>query len=258
MSNPFATPGLFSWVELMTTDPAAARKFYTQVFGWQYKGGDAGAGPYTEIQVGGKSIGGIMASPPGCPAPPSWNNYVTVADIDKIVSQVPKLSGSIAFGPKEIPGIGRFAVLRDPQGADLMPIQYSMKVPSDSGSDFNPHRTPGAFSWVELLTPDPDAAKKFYGQLFDWTFQKPGQFDYTIIKLGEEMVGGLMAMPPSGPPPSWGTYVTVTSADDVSAKTKAAGGKVLVDPQDIPTIGRFTVIQDPQGASITAMQWAPM
>ena len=123
----------------------------------------------------------------------------------------------------------------------------------------NPMTTPGAFSWIELMTTDTEAAKKFYGDLFGWTFEKTQGFDYEIIKLAGQMAGGMMGMPPGcppGTPPCWGNYVTVASADETAAKVKSLGGKVLVGPQDIPTVGRFAVLQDPQGAVISIMQWA--
>lgn len=121
----------------------------------------------------------------------------------------------------------------------------------------NPMATPGAFSWVELMTNDTDAAGKFYGALFGWTFEASPGFDYKIIRLNGQMAGGVMPMPPNCPsPPCWGNYVTVTSADEICVKVKALGGKVLVEPQDIPTVGRFAVLQDPQGAVISVMQWA--
>ncbi|MCG3178930.1 MAG: putative glyoxylase CFP32 [Phycisphaerae bacterium] len=126
----------------------------------------------------------------------------------------------------------------------------------------NPMSTPGAFSWVELMTTDPEAARKFYGPLFGWSVeQAKGFHDYRIIKLNGQMVGGMMAMPdgtPPGTPPSWGNYVTVATVDETCQKAKSLGGKVLFGPQEIPTVGRFAVLQDPQGATIMTMQWAQM
>lgn len=121
----------------------------------------------------------------------------------------------------------------------------------------NPMATPGAFSWVELMTNDVDGAKQFYGQLFGWTFKDPGMGGYQIIELNGQMAGGVMPMPkgcPSGP--AWGNYVTVASADETCAKVATLGGKVLSGPEDIPTVGRFAVVQDPQGAVFMVMQWA--
>ena len=117
----------------------------------------------------------------------------------------------------------------------------------------------GAFSWCELLTTDVADAKRFYNKLFGWTLEPapmPGM-EYTLVKYGGEQMGGIMTIPPAakGRPPSWGVYVTV---DDVDATAKLAvemGGKVCMASQDIPGVGRFCVIQDPQGAMINAITY---
>ena len=117
----------------------------------------------------------------------------------------------------------------------------------------------GMFSWNELLTTDPAAAKEFYTQLFGWTTQvfPMGAYDYTIVKVGEADIGGIMSIPEmsKGMPPSWGAYVTVDDVDATAAKAEKLGGKIIVAPTDIPAVGRFTVIQDPQGAVISAITY---
>ena len=119
----------------------------------------------------------------------------------------------------------------------------------------NPMATPGAFSWVELMTTDPESAKKFYAAVFGWTFEKNPKFDYTIIKLGGQMAGGMMPMPPGCPTPAWGNYVTVASADETAAKVKSLGGKVLVAPQPAALGSRFAVITDPTGGAVGLVQY---
>jgi predicted enzyme related to lactoylglutathione lyase len=124
----------------------------------------------------------------------------------------------------------------------------------------NKYKLHGAFSWCELLTTDVPEAKRFYSKPFGWTLEAGPipDMDYTLVKYGGEQMGGIMAMPPGaeGMPPCWGVYVTV---DDVDATAKLAvemGGKVLVPPRDIPQVGRFCVLQDPQGAMINAITYA--
>lgn len=123
------------------------------------------------------------------------------------------------------------------------------------------YRLHGAFSWCELLTTDAEAAKGFYGKLFNWTLEQATipDVDYTLVKYGGEQMGGIMNIPPAceGMPPCWGVYVTV---DDVDATAKLAvemGGKVCLPPQDIPEVGRFCVLQDPQGAMISVITYLP-
>ena len=117
-------------------------------------------------------------------------------------------------------------------------------------------KTPGAVSWTELMTSDPDAAVKFYGALFGWTFDKMDMgMPYNVIRVGDAAVGGIMGMAPGTPAPGWVGYVTVASADATAEQCKALGGKVLHGPADIPTVGRLVVRQDPQGARINAISY---
>ena len=113
--------------------------------------------------------------------------------------------------------------------------------------------TQGAFSWCELLTTDVVGAKKFYQQLLGWSMQDMPMENgaYTVLKAGEEEVGGIMTLPPPPPPgtpPHWGAYITVDNVDAVLKKAEELGGKILVPATDIPEVGRFAVLQDPQGA----------
>ena len=125
------------------------------------------------------------------------------------------------------------------------------------GDRFKQH---GAFSWFELMTTDTNGAKKFYTSLFGWETEdmNMGDMNYTVWNVAKEGVGGLMSLPPQaeGQPPSWGVYVTVDDVDATAAKAEELGGKVLVPPTDIPTVGRFCVLQDPQGAVISAITYS--
>jgi predicted enzyme related to lactoylglutathione lyase len=121
----------------------------------------------------------------------------------------------------------------------------------------------GAFSWCELMTTDVEAAKGFYTKLFGWDTEvmtMPGM-SYTVVKAGGKGIGGIMDMPPDAPrgtPPMWGSYVTVDDVDATAKTAEKLGAKLLVPPRDIPDVGRFCVIQDPQGAVISAITYKPM
>ena len=123
----FQTPGAFSWCELMTTDPTAASTFYGELFGWKLETINMGM-PYHVVKVGESAIGGIMGMPPNAAPgmPPSWMAYVTVADVDALVKRVATLGGKVHMPPTDIPNVGRFAVIQDPQGAFLNVITYVM------------------------------------------------------------------------------------------------------------------------------------
>jgi len=117
----------------------------------------------------------------------------------------------------------------------------------------------GAFSWSELMTTDIEAAKVFYAKLFGWTLEDMPMegMTYSVIKAGNKEVGGMMATPPEaeGSPPMWGTYVTVDDVDRIARSALEMGAAVVVEPRDIPAVGRFCVIRDPQGASISAITY---
>ena len=117
----------------------------------------------------------------------------------------------------------------------------------------------GTFYWNELATSDVDGAKEFYSKVVGWTFDQMPMQDggtYWILKSGDEMAGGLMAMPaaaPEGMPPNWMSYVAVDDVDEALAKAGDLGGAVIVEPFDVPEVGRIGVIRDPQGAVISLM-----
>ncbi|MBT8341737.1 MAG: VOC family protein [Desulfatitalea sp.] len=117
----------------------------------------------------------------------------------------------------------------------------------------------GAISWSELLTVDVAAAKSFYETLFGWNYEDTPTdcMTYTIVKANGEEVAGIMSIPPeAGPmPPAWGMYVTVDDVDDASQKAVDLGGKILMPPKDIPEVGRFCVISDPQGALLSIISY---
>jgi uncharacterized protein len=123
------------------------------------------------------------------------------------------------------------------------------------------YKTPGAFSWTELLTSDPKAATGFYAKLFGWTFNEMnmgGDGPYHVAKVGDTQVGGIMKTPAqaAGMPPTWCAYVTVADIDATLEQVVALGGKVLAPVMDVPNVGRFAVIADPQGANLNVMQYA--
>lgn len=122
------------------------------------------------------------------------------------------------------------------------------------------YKTHGAFSWSELTTSDPAGAARFYGALFGWTVKDPipHMGDYRLANIGDASVAGIMSPPPGSPPmpPHWGVYVTVNDVSAIERQTVELGGKVLMPGVDVPTVGRMAVIQDPQGAVISVMQYS--
>jgi uncharacterized protein len=249
------TPGRFAWHELMTTDPAAAQKFYKDVVGWttskwQEAPVDAGM-DYSMWMAGQSPIGGVLNITPDAAAmgaPPNWLAYVEVADADRTVEQTINLGGSVIVPPQSVPQVGRFAVLRDPQGAVFGIIANESAMPAETDPK------PLEFSWHELTTVDSIAAADFYKQLFGW--EKRDEFDmgamgmYRMFGRDRFTYGGMMDRPADMQmPPYWLHYVSVAdSADAAVERAKAAGATVMHGPMDVPGGDRIAILQDPQGA----------
>ncbi len=117
----------------------------------------------------------------------------------------------------------------------------------------------GVFSWNELVTTDVPAAKAFYREALGWDLSdiKAGDMGYTMAKMGDREVAGIMTMPhdAQGMPPTWGSYVTVDDVDARVARVTSLGGKLCVAPRDIPNVGRFAIIADPQGAMLAMITY---
>lgn len=117
----------------------------------------------------------------------------------------------------------------------------------------------GMISWAELMTSDLEAAKEFYARLFGWQLVKAPmeEMEYTLINSNGRQIGGMMGPTPEtqGAPPNWGIYVTVDDVDATARKAGELGAKICVPPRDIPGVGRFCVLQDPQGAFISAITY---
>jgi len=240
--------GTFVWYDLMTRDIEGSIKFYTELLGWDiedYNMGDQGV--YRMIKNGQKFLGGFAPHQGPEEVPPYWIGYVNVADVDGSAAKALELGGKHLVPPTDIPEVGRFAMLMDPHGAQF--ALYKSKSPDD-GEASQPG--PGDFCWNEVMSTDPEVLKSFYTGLFGWSVTESPMGDqgsYYIFKIGDKETAGLMKVPTDCPaPPSWMTYIFVSDLEGSTKKAEELGAKVLQPVTPIPDIGRFTVIQDPQGA----------
>jgi uncharacterized protein len=236
-------PGEFCWAELSTSDNAGAKQFYTSLFGWGYHDNQMGEDMvYTMLNKGGKNVGALYKDTLSG-APPHWGLYVSVTNADETAGKVAGLGGKVVMEPFDVMTFGRMAVIQDPQGAYL-----SLWQPKDHPG-FGVVDEPGALCWAELNTSDVAAAGAFYTGLFGWG-SKGGDTGYTEFQVGERSIAGMMAITPEmGPvPPHWLAYYQVTDCDQTVAKARDLGATIHVPGMDIPGVGRFGVIQDPQGA----------
>jgi uncharacterized protein len=250
------TPGNFCWVELSTSDAGAAKEFYTKLFGWQADDNPIGEGMvYTMLRVDGKDVGALCTMQEDQKAqgvPPHWLAYVAVASADETVGKATGLGGTVLAPPFDVFDLGRMSVLQDPTGAVI--ALWQPKTHRGAGH----FGTTGGMCWHELSTGDTSAAEKFYTNLFGWTAQHsatPGM-EYTEWINHGKHIGGLMKLQWEAPP-AWLTYFMVDNCDTAAAKAKELGANLIVPPQDIPTVGRFSVVADPQGAVFSLFERAP-
>ena len=244
--NAHSHHGRFVWYDLMTTDPKAARAFYTELFGWNVQEADMGPGGiYTMLKNGDTTFGGIAASPPG--APSSWVGYVHVDDLDATVSQATQLGGKVLMPIMPIPEVGRFAIIADPHGGVVGPI--TLKNP---GTEPEGPPAAGSIVWRELWATQPEAAKAFYTALFGWKHhadEMPGFGTYTQWNRGgPQDFGGMMQAPPEVPVSAWVYYVKVDDIEATAKRAEKLGGKTMVPLTNIGDSGKFVVLQDPQQA----------
>jgi predicted enzyme related to lactoylglutathione lyase len=239
--------GRFVWYDLMTTHPKQAEPFYTKVAGWGTQPFEGM--PYTMWTRDGAPIGGVgQVEPPGMP--PHWLAYIAVANVDAAVKQAESLGGRTAVPGTDIPKVGRFAVLADPQGA-----VFAVFTPGDGGQGPGPERDAkiGEFSWHELATTDCKKALAFYQAMFGW--ENTAEHDmgplgtyYIFGRNGRELGGMSNLTADMKMPPNWTLYIRVDSADAAAERVKVNGGQVLNGPMDVPGGDRIAQCMDPQGA----------
>lgn len=242
-------PGSFCWIELATTDQNAAKTFYTSLFGWTVT--DTPMGPGNDYSIfalhGRTSAAGYTLQPDqrARGVPVHWSLYIAVDNADQSAAKATQAGASVIMPPFDVPEAGRMAVLHDPTGA-VFSLWQGGNVPGLGVTG-----EPGALCWADLSTPDPDRAAKFYSTLFGWSFKR-GQNDpssYMEIKNGDHFIGGI---PPAHTdpkvPPHWMIYFMVADVAATAAKAAQLGAKTLMPPQDMPGVGTWAILADPQGA----------
>ena len=242
--------GRFVWYDLMTTDPTGAADFYTKIAGWGTQPWEGSPTPYTMWTTHDTPIGGVVKLGPEMgPTPPHWIGYVAVPNVDESAVQAESLGGKLLTPPMDIPEVGRFAVITDPQGAAI-----AIFTPKDAPSTPEVVPNVGEISWHELTTTDHTAAYDFYEKLFGWN--KTGDHDmgdmgvYQLYGRGEHQLGGMWTKPADMPiPPNWLYYIRVPNVDEATERVKSLGGQVLNGPMDVPGGDRIAQCLDPQGAA---------
>ncbi len=246
--------GMFCWVDLATTDPDAAKVFYSGLFGWEYDDRPTDMGiPYTLCQIDGYNVAGLSAMPPGMQEqniPPCWTSYIKHDDVDAVAAKVTAAGGTVMMPPIDVMESGRMAIVQDPTGAAFGVWQPKEHIGAQLVN------MPNALVWNELQTRDVAGALKFYRSVFDWGHDADPN-GYHLFKLGDRMQAGMLQIDDSWGdiPANWAAYFMTEDIEATAAKAQELDATLHVPVTQVGDIGRFSVIQDPQGGNFVAMQF---
>lgn len=242
--------GRFLWYELMTTDIEAAKTFYTKVVGWGTRDASMTGMAYILFTVGEASVSGLMTLSEDAKkmgARPRWIGYVGVNDVDAAADRLKQLGGALHVPPTDVPNVGRFSVVTDPQMATLALFKWlkpGQEQPAALG-------TRGRVGWHELFTTNCEKALAFYGELFGW---QKGVADigalgtYQLFSTGGQTIGGIFTKPPTVPVPFWLYYFNIGDIDAAAKRVQAGGGQILNGPIEVPDGSWIVHCTDPQDA----------
>lgn len=243
--------GDFIWYELMTPDPDASASFYDEVVGWTVEAQPSGPMDYRMIDTGAGLVGGVLGLTPKMTAggaAPRWVGYVGVDDVDASVLAVEAAGGRTLMPAHDLSGVGRMAMLADPDGARF----YVMRGASDETSTaFLPgEESYGHAVWNELAAADPARAIAFYGGAFGWRAEggmPMGELgEYRFLHQGDTAIGAVM--PKVMGADGWLYHFLVPDIDAAVDRVRDAGGEVHQEPVEIPGGAYSMVARDPHGA----------
>lgn len=249
--NPTTAKGTFIWHELSTTDHHAAFAFYSAVLGWSRSDSEMSGPGYTIAVATDHSVAGLLTlTPEMCAsgARPLWMSYIGVADVDATLVELTAAGGKVHLPAHDLPGVGRMAMVTDPQGVPFMLMTPFSKEPM-------PVVAPGSVGhvgWNELHANDGVQAFAFYSSMFGWTPTSAMDMGtmgiYQLFSTGAAPVGGMMTRTPDLPAPMWIFYFNVDRLDPAIERVKAAGGTIVLEPHEVPGPMWITQGFDPQGA----------
>lgn len=266
--------GLFNWVDLMTTDIEGAKTFYSALFGWEtvdtpidmgqmppdMQAQDASSaetsyGFYSMFKLDGKNVAGGGQMPPDMQAqgiPSAWTSYVKHDNADAVAEKISAAGGSVIMPPMDVMEEGRMLNATDPTGAVFGVWQPKNHIGAELVN------IPNTLTWNELHTRDVAAAKAFYSQVFGWQSESDDTGYVTWLNGGRRQAG-MMEMDENWDPnipANWSVYFVVEDVDSAAAKVQALGGNIIMPPMAAGEVGKFAVVQDPQGATFSIIQLA--
>lgn len=229
--------GLVVWHDHVSDDPEAAKRFYGELLGWEFAVWEGGERPYSLIRKEGTDHGGFVEGGGGHA---HWAAYVAT-EADAAAERARAAGGTIVVEPTDIPEVGRFAVVADPQGGIAAPFTPAYDSPPPAG----------AFLWDELVTSDVEAARSFYADVFGWgvTDMDMGEGGtYTVFTRGEQQVAGAMQKRGGEGGATWLSYLASEDVDADAERAVSLGATLLIEPSTTEGIGRSCVLRDPTGA----------
>jgi hypothetical protein len=248
--------GKIIFVELITPNLAAAKKFYAGLFGWTFRDIQAGGTEYAEAFLDGRPVAGLIHRnlPAGEQRQPAWLTFFAVRDVDAAKKVAMQNAAKVLFEPHSIPDRGREAVLSDPKGAVFAVLASSSGDPPDVLA------APGEWIWSSLITSDPGTDAAFYQKLFDYeVFELPASASaqHLLLACDNYARASVNTLPANKPNshPHWINYVRVEDAVKMAAKVVALGGRVVVEPRIDRQGGRVAVVADPLGAHFGLLEW---
>lgn len=247
------------WIDLMSPDVDASKRFYTGVFGWSAEDqfDDEGNRVYVNFSLDDRLVAGLGGQAPGMAGMPAiWNTYVCCHDLDSALAAAVDAGGVVLMPAMQVMQHGHMAIVTDPTGAAIS----LWKPAAHQGAELC--NEPNTWSWSELLTRDLGAARAFYERVFGWQLSGqdmgPPTGTYWVVEGGDHGGwAGMMAMPPDAPdqvPNHWMTYFAVTDVAATLATIAEHGGMMGSEPITVPGVGTMAVAHDPHGGSFSLMQ----
>jgi hypothetical protein len=248
--------GVFSWVDLVTTEPDAAKHFYSNLFGWEFQDIPIPDGTvYSMARYKDRNVAALYLMPDSLrqlDIPPHWDSYITVDDLEASVQSWQENGGTLVAAPFDVLDDGRMAVVQDPTGATVNLWQAKATTGAGIVNEAN------TFCWTELQTRDAERAIQFYQAVFGWDIEVEAKPPYYVTgKVQGRYNCGMFDMDkaslPAHIPPHWAVYFNVADLDGTLAQARSLGAEVLMEPILVDA-GRFATIADPQGATFLLIE----
>jgi hypothetical protein len=239
------------WADLQTSDLDGAKAFYGALFGWSFEDQPIPGGVYSMALLDGETVAAAAPQNPDTAAagmPPMWNTYIAVDDVDAVTARAAASGGQAMMEPFDVMEAGRMAWVGDPTGGSVGLWQAGAHIGATLVNE------PGALTWNELISDNLAAALAFYTALLGIRAEEQdmGGQPYTMLYVGDDVVGGATAPPTPGVPNHWHVWFAVADVDQTAATAASAGGSVIVGPMDMP-VGRIAALVDPQGAAFNVI-----